>query len=259
MPSRSTKAPKSTMLEMVPGDQVAHVHAVEDLLARAAALFFQHGAAAEHHVVAEAVELDDPALEGLAQELVQVGHPADVDQRGGQEAAHAQVEDETTLDHFDDVARDRGAFFGGLLDALPGPLEPRPLPGEDQPAVGVFFGEHESVDDVAHRDFFGRVDGLSDRQLVGRDYPFALVADVDEDFVLVDPHHSPGDDVPFFEGHDRGVVVGNHLPVDFDHEVLAALQCLLRSRRCVGLTCSFRFPFPKNAQSSHALAWLTCG
>ncbi len=93
------------MLEMVPGDQVAHVHAVEDLLARSAALFFEHGAAAEHHVVTEAVEFDDPAFQGLAEELVQIGHAADVDQRGGQEAAHAQVEDETTLDHFDDRTR----------------------------------------------------------------------------------------------------------------------------------------------------------
>ena len=54
------------MLEMVPCDQVAHVHTVEDLLARAAALFFQHGATAEDDVVTEAVELDDPALQGLA-------------------------------------------------------------------------------------------------------------------------------------------------------------------------------------------------
>ena len=205
------------------GDQVAHVHAVEDLLARSAALFFEHGPAAEDHVVAEAVELDDPALERLAQELVQIGHPADIDQRGRQEAAHAQVEDETALDHFDDGAGDRGAFFGRLLDALPGTLEPGPFPGEDEPTVGVLFGEHQGVDDVAHRDFFGRIDRLSDGELVGGDDAFALVADVDEDFVLVDPDHGAGDDIPLFESHDRGVVVGNHLPVYLDHQVLAAL------------------------------------
>ena len=77
-------------------------------------------------------------------------------------------------------------------------------------------------------DFFGGIHRLSDGELVGGDHPFALVADVDKDFVLVDPHHGAGDDIPFFEGHDRGVVVGNHLPIDLDHEVLAALQCLLR-------------------------------
>ena len=59
------------------------------------------------------------------------------------------------------VPVDRGAFFGGLLDALPGTLEASPLPGEDQPAVGVLFGEHQGVDDVAHRDFVSRIDRLS--------------------------------------------------------------------------------------------------
>ena len=159
----------------------------------------------------------------LAQELVEFGHPADVDQGGGQEAAHAQVEDETALDHFDDVARDRGAFFGGLLDALPSPFETGALAGEDQPAVGVLFGEHQGVDDVADGHFFGGIHGLADRELVGRDDALALVADVDKDFVLVDADHSPGDDIPFFESHDRRVVVGNHLPIYLDHEVLAAL------------------------------------
>ncbi len=61
------------------------------------------------------------------------------------------------------------------------------------------------------------------RQLVGRDYAFALVADVNEDFVLVHPHHRAGDDIPLFESQDGGVVVGNHLPVYFDHEILAVL------------------------------------
>ena len=121
------------------------------------------------------------------------------------------------------VPDDRSAFFGGLLDTLPGPLEPSALPGQDEPAVGVLLGQHEGVDDVAHRHFFSRIDRLSYGQLVGGDHAFALVADVDEDFVLVHPHHGPGDDVPLFESQDRGVVVGNHLPVDLDHEVLAAL------------------------------------
>ena len=136
---------------------------------------------------------------GLAQELVQLGHSTDVDQGGRQEAAHAQVEDETALDHFDDIARDRSAFFGRLLDALPGPLEPSPLSRQDETAIGVFFGEHQRVDDVADRNFFCGIHGLSDGQLIGRDDAFALVADVDEDFVLIDPDHGPGDDIALFK------------------------------------------------------------
>ena len=90
-------------------DEVAHVQLSRICSRTLLALLFEHGAAAENDVVAEAVELDDAALEGLAEELVELGDPADVDQRSGQEAAHAQVEDETALDHFDDIARDRGA------------------------------------------------------------------------------------------------------------------------------------------------------
>ncbi len=205
------------------GDQIADVHAVEDLLPDTATLFLQHGPAAEHHVVAKTVQLDDPALEALPEELVQVGHPADIDQRSRQEAAHAKVEDEAALDHFDDVTGHRGAFFGSLLDALPGPFEARPLPRKDQSAVRVLFGEDEGIDDIAHRHFFRRIHRLPDRQLVRGDHSLALVADVDEDFVLVDTHHSPGDDIPLVEAHHRRLVVGDHLAVDLDHEILATL------------------------------------
>jgi len=137
-----------------PGHQVAHVHAVEDLLAGSAALLFEHGPAAEDHVVPEPVELDHPAFQGLAEELVELGHPADVDQRRRQKAAHAQVKDEAALDHFDDVAADGSAVSEGLLDALPGPLEPGAFAREDKTAVGVFLGQHQRVDHVAHRHFF---------------------------------------------------------------------------------------------------------
>jgi hypothetical protein len=44
--------------------------------------------------------------------LVEVLHAADVDQRGGQEAAHAEVEDQAALDDLDDGALDRLAALG---------------------------------------------------------------------------------------------------------------------------------------------------
>ena len=102
-------------------DDQAGLQAVEDLLAHLLALLLEHRAAREHDVVAAAVELDDLALERLAQELVEVVDAADVDQRGGQEAAHPEVEDQAALDDLDDGALDRLAGLGRGLDACARP------------------------------------------------------------------------------------------------------------------------------------------
>ena len=205
-------------------DHLAGLEATEDLLAHLLALFLEHGAPREHHVVAAAVELDHFALERLAHELVEVVDAADVDQRGGQEAAHPEVEDEAALDDLDHVAFDRFARLGGGLDAAPGLLEAGALLGEDQAAVGVFLGEDEGVDLLALLDLVGRVDRLADRELVRGDDPLRLVADVDQDLVLVDPHDLALDDVALLEGDHRRRVVGDDLAVDFEQQAARALD-----------------------------------
>ena len=82
-----------------------------------------------------------------------------------------------------------------------------------------------------------RVDRLADGKLVGGDDPLALVADVDEDFVVVDADDLAGDDVAFVEVAERGVVVGNDLPVDLEQEAVGALDDL-GVRGLGGLGCS---------------------
>ena len=52
MPSRSTKAPKSTMLEILPSTTWPGCEAAEDLLADLLALLLEDGAAREDDVVA---------------------------------------------------------------------------------------------------------------------------------------------------------------------------------------------------------------
>ncbi len=209
-------------------DRALHDHprleAVEDLLANLLALLLEDRAAAQHHVVARAVQLDDLALDLRAEELVEVLDAADVDQRGGQEAAHPEVDDEAALDDLDDGALDRLAGLGGALDLAPGLLEARALLGEDEPAVLVLLGEDERVDLLAQLHLVVRVDRLPDRELIHRNDALALVADVDQDLVLVYAHDLARHDVALLEGDEGGVVVRDDLTVDFEQESVGPLD-----------------------------------
>src|SRR3954471_16096290 len=209
-------------------DHHAGLKAAEDLLADLLALLLQDGAAREHDVVAAAVELDDLALERLALELVQVVDAPDVDERRRQEAAHAQVQDQPALDDLDHDPLDRLARFGGRLDLAPGLLEAGPLLGEQQAPLLILLGEHERVDLFAEGDLVSRVDRAADRELVRGDDALRLVADVDQDLVLVDADDLAADDVALLEGLDGGVVVRDQLAVDLDHEVVRARRGRLR-------------------------------
>src|SRR4051794_28376902 len=217
MPSRSTKAPKSTMLEIAPSDH-AWLEPIEDLLADLLALLLEHRAPRQHHVVARAVQLDHLALDLLREELVEVLHAADVDQRGGQEAAHPEVDDQAALHNLDHVALDRLARLGGGLDAAPGLLEAGALLRQHEAAVLVLLGQDQRVDLLAELDLLAGIDRLADRELVLRDDPLGLVADVHQDLVLVDADDLARHDVALLEGDQRRVVVGDDLPVDLDQK-----------------------------------------
>src|SRR5262249_7208292 len=93
---------------------------VEDRLAHLLALVLQDGPAREDDVVAGAVELDHLAAELLAEELVEVLDTADVDERRGQEATDAEVEDQAALDDLDHPAGHGLAALGRGLDGFPG-------------------------------------------------------------------------------------------------------------------------------------------
>ena len=126
---------------------------------------------------------------------LQVADPAQLDERRGEEAAQADVEDEAALDDLDDRAGDDAVVFLDLLDRAPGPLVLGPLLGEDEPAFLVLLLEDEGLDLVAERDDLVRVDVVADRQLAAGDDALGLVADVEQDLVLVDLDDRALDDV----------------------------------------------------------------
>ena len=105
----------------------------------------------------------------------------------GRKPRTPEVDDQAALHDLDHGALDGLAGLGRGLDAPPRLLEAGALLGQQQAAVLVLLGEDEGVDLLAQLDLVGGVDRLPDRQLVGEDDPLALVADVDQDLVLVDP------------------------------------------------------------------------
>ena len=181
-------------------------------------------------VVAVLVELDDLALEVLAHVGLQITHTAQLDERGGQEPAETDVEDEPALDDLDDGAGDDTAFFLDGLDLAPRPLVLGALLGELQAAVLVLFLEDEGFDLFVERHDLAGVDVVADRELLGGDDAFGLVADVEEDFVLVDPHDLAADYVTVVEGDDGrfdgcGEVVGCDVVIDDLPRLKALCEC----------------------------------
>ena len=102
----------------------------------------------------------DPPDVGL-----EVAHAAQLDERGRQEAAEADVEDEAALDDLDDRALDDALGLLDLLDRAPGPLVLGPLLRQDEPALLVLLREDEGLDLLAQRHDLVGVDVVADREL----------------------------------------------------------------------------------------------
>ena len=210
-PPRSTNAPKLTIDETTPLRTWPCGELVEELAADLGLGLLQPRAAGQDHVVAVLVQLDDLGLDLAADVGLQVADAAHLDQRGGQEAAEADVEDQAALDDLDDGALDGLVVLLELLDRAPGALVLRALLGQDQPALLVLLLEDEGLDLVADRDDLVGVDIVLDGQLARGDDPLGLVADVEQDLVAVDLDDGSLDDVAIVEVLDRLVDGGEEV------------------------------------------------
>ena len=155
----------------------------EEVLALLLLRLLEPGPTGQHDVVAVLVELDDLRLDRLADVGLEVAHPAQLHQGGGEEAPEADVEDQAALDDLDDRAGDDAVLLLDALDVAPGPLVLGPLLGQDQAALLVLLGEDEGLDLVAEADDLVGVDVVADRQLAAGDHALGLVADVEQDLV----------------------------------------------------------------------------
>src|SRR5690606_25670527 len=178
---------------------LALLQGVEEGLADLRLGLLQPGATGQDHVVAVLVQLDDLGLELAAHVGLQVADAAHLDQGGREEAAQADVEDETALDDLDDGAGDDAVLFLDLLDRAPGALVLGALLGQDETPFLVLLLEDQGFDVVADGHDLARVDVVLDRQFPGGDHPFGLVADVEQDLVSIDLHDGALDNVTVVE------------------------------------------------------------
>ena len=184
------------------------VQLVEELAANLGLGLLQPGAARQHHVVAVLVELDDLGLDLLADVRLQIADTAHLDQRRGQEATQADVEDQAALDDLDDGALDGLVLLLELLDGAPGALVLCALLGQDQAPLLVLLGEDQGLDLIADGNDLIGVDVVLDGELAGGDDTFGLVTDVEQNLVPVDLDDGPFDDVAIVEVLDGLVDCG---------------------------------------------------
>ena len=130
---------------------------------------------------------------------MEVLHAAKIHERGGQEAAQADVEDKAALDDLDDLALDVLAGLELLLDAAPSALVLSTLLGQHETAVRALLGHNKSLDGIAHRNDVCGVSVLADGQLADRNDALGLEADVDQDLVLVDLRHGAAHEIALVE------------------------------------------------------------
>ena len=83
-------------------------------------------------------------------------------------------------------ALDDAVVFLDLLDVAPGALVLGALLGQDETPFLVFLRDDKGFDGVADLDDIIRIDVLLDGKFAGRNYTFGLVADVQENLVVID-------------------------------------------------------------------------
>src|SRR3954469_18947920 len=181
---------------------------VERVLLLLGVLLLEEGLAREHDVAALLIDLDDTHPQFLAAQRVEVADGADINLRTGQEGADADVHRQAALDPLDDAADDDLALRVGLLDFVPNLHLLGFFAREDDVAFAVFGALEEHVDDVAglDRDFAVLVE-----ELVDRNDPFRLVADVDNHFRRGHLENRALDDLTFRDVPEA-VIVGIEQP-----------------------------------------------
>ena len=189
------------------GAHLALLQGVQEVRADLGLGLLEPCAAGQDHVVAVLVEFDDLRFDLATDVGGEVADATHLDKGGRQEATQADVEDQAALDDLDDGTGNDAVLFLDLFDLAPRTLVLSALLRQEEAAFLVFLLEDEGLDLVAHGDDVVGVDVVLDGQLTREDDTLGLVADVEEDLVVVDLDDSALDDVAIVEVLD-GLVDG---------------------------------------------------
>src|SRR5579884_3081109 len=173
-------------------DHRAFLQARQELFALLGMLALDHGAAADHHVVALAVEFDDLELELLAFQIARIAHRPHVDQRARQECAHVlDVDGEAALDLAGNAAGHGGVGLLRVLQFVPHQRALGLLARQTGFAESVLDGVERHLHLVAELDFeLARFVA----ELLDRHDALGLEPGVDHDDVVADLDDDAGDD-----------------------------------------------------------------
>ncbi|MDQ7086714.1 MAG: hypothetical protein Q9Q13_02130 [Acidobacteriota bacterium] len=172
-------------------DAAAFLESLERHLLLLGVLLFEHMLAGDDDVAPPAVHLDHPNAHLLVLEMLEIAHGTHIHQRAGQEGANSDIHRQAALDAIDDPPGENLAGAVGRLDPFPD-LDPFGLLlGERDVVVVLGQGLDHRLDGVADLDFVFFA-GLA--ELRAGDSPLFLEADVHEDDVTEDLHHSAAGD-----------------------------------------------------------------
>ena len=167
--------------------------------------------AREDNVVAILIQFDDLGFEALADIGLQISYAAHLHERGREEAAQTNVDDQAALNNLDDVTLDDAVLFLDALDRAPCAFVLCALLGQDQAAFLVLLGEHESLNNVTHSDNLVGINIVLDRQLAGGNDALGLVANIEEHLIPVNLDNDAFDNVAIIEVLDGQIDRGKEV------------------------------------------------
>ena len=198
---------------------LAHFQRLQNLLAQALALFFQHHAPRHHDIAPVFVQFDDAEWKHIADELVEILHLFDVDLRPRQKGIHAkQIHHNAALDAAHQAAFDDLVVVVGFFDPVPYPHK-----------IGLGLGQHHLAFLIfdtfeKHLDFVAYLYGRGIAKFRNRNGAFGFEADIDHHRAFGNRQHPARDDFPLFNGLQGAVVEIHHL-AEFVVAVLALIKC----------------------------------
>ncbi|CAB4862533.1 unannotated protein [freshwater metagenome] len=231
-PIDATKVHESTKVDDRGNHTVANLtleQSCQEVNADSRLSLLKESATRKHNVVAVFVQFNDLGFNLLAYVRLQIANSAHFDQGCGQETTKSDINDQTTLNHFNNQTFDDAVFFLNLFNVSPCAFVLCALLGQNEPAFFVLFLKDKCLNAVANFDDFIRVDVVLNGKFAGGDDTLSLVTDVEKDFITVNFDDDAFNDVAVIKIFD-GRINGGEEIFSRANVVYSNLRCGRRGR-----------------------------